>query len=268
MPLYAKKRPVPRDLQQLGKEYRDITRYTDFLALLQDGTPLSTDQLLKFVLRNTDIDITLRTIGLGFKPRVVTVPITGVEIIRPNRSPRGYIILNPAEISGITQQFTPFTSQVLAVGTTNSASFNVTGVETVRVFLDVTATGAGALTINAQTQDPLTANWVTAAADIFSGAVGVGTYYAMLGPLGVDRLIRMQAVVTTAAKTLSISGLLKGGLNSPVGMTVYLGPSSVNTTMGYPVLPGTKETFYLRENVSLWGITQTESLVLKVFELQ
>ncbi len=268
MPLRVKQIKVPTDLQKLGEAKRDVTRYLDFHALGENGAPLTGEQVVKQILRNSDIDVLLKTLGLGFKSRVVTVTTTPGEIIPPHQYARGYIILNPAEISGQAQQVTPLASAARAPGTVNSASFNVTGVDTVRCFLDVTATGAGTLVINFQTQDPLTGNWITAQGDIFGGAVAVGTYYASVGPVGVDRLFRIQAVVATAAKTFSVSGLLKGGITSPVGITVYIGPPSVNTTMGYPILPGAKEVLYLRRNVTLWAVTQTESLVLKVFELQ
>ena len=269
MPLAATNAPVPSDLKRLGDTRADVVRYEDFLTLLQDGSPLTVYQLVQQLLRNTDIDILLKTLGLGFKPRVVTVSPTAREVIPPHQYARGYIILNPAEISGQAQQVTPFASASRAAGTYNSTSFNVTAVDTVRAFLDVTVQGAGAtLTVALQTQDPLTGNWVTAVPDIFSGSAAVGTYYALLGPLGIDRLFRFQAVVAVNSITFSLSGLLKGGITSPVGTTVYLGPPSVNTTMGYPILPGAKETLYLKKNVTLWGVTATETLVLKVFELQ
>lgn len=266
MPLRVKRIPVPEDLQRLGEQKLDVSRYLDFAALMEDGRPLTGEQLTKQILRNTDIDILLKTLGLGFKSRVVTVTPTPAEVIPPHQYARGYIILNPAEISGIAQQITPFASASRVAGTYNSAAFNVTGVETVRNFLDITIAPL-TMTVAVQTQDPLTTNWVTAVADIFAGAIAIGTYYALLGPLGVDRLYRLQAV-TTGTSTWSISGLLKGGISSPVGLTVYLGPPSVNTTMGFPILPGAKEVLYLRKNVTLWGVTATESVVLKVFELQ
>lgn len=139
------------------------------------------------------------------------------------------------------------------------------------MFLDVTANATPlTLVVNAQSQDPLSGNWATTQADIFSGSAAVGTYYADIGPLGVDRVIRLQAVVGAGAGTLtfSISGLFKGGLNTPVGSTVYIGSPDVNTTFGYPLLPGDKLPVFLRENVGLFAITATNPLVLKIFQLQ
>lgn len=265
--LAAQRREVPLDLRKLGDPKLDVRRYIDYHALQEDGRPLTGDQIVRQILQNTDIEVLLKTIGLGFKSRVVVVTATPSEVIPPHQYARGYILLNPAEISGQAQQVTPFASASRAAGTFNSSSFNVTGVDTVRHFLDVTVAG-GTLVVHLQTQDPLTGNWVTALSDIFSGSAAVGTYYALTGALGIDRLFRLQAVVTGAAVTFSVSSLLKGGITSPVGLTVYLGPPSVNTTMGFPILPGAKEVLYLRKNVTLWGVTATESVAFKVFELQ
>ncbi len=276
MPLRVKHIKIPTDLQKLGEAKRDVTRYLDFHALGEDGSQLTGEQLVKQILRNTDIDILLKTIGLGFKPRVVTVTATPIEIIPAHQYARGYIILNPAEISGVGTQVTFFASLLrtgaIAPGTSyTSTTFNVSGVDDARAFLDITAVaGAPTLLIRVETQDPLSGNWATAQLDIFASAVTVGTFYANLGKIGVDRVIRLVAVVTGAGTsvTFSVSGLLKGTSLAPVGTTIYIGPPSVNTTMGYPILPGAKEVLYLRKNVTLWAITQTETLRLKVFELQ
>ncbi len=280
MPLRVKHIKVPTDLRKLGEAKRDVTRYLDFHALGEDGSPLTGEQLVKQILRNTDIDVLLKTLGLGFKSRVVTVSPTAREIIPPHQYARGYIILNPAELSGVGTQVTFFASLLrtgaAAPGTTyTGTAFNVSGVDDARVFLDITAVvGAPTLLIRAESQDPLTGNWATAQNDIFAfigpGGAVVGTFYLNLGKIGVDRNIRLVAVVTGAGTsvTFSVSGLLKGTSLTPVGTTVYLGPPSVNTTMGFPILPGAKEVLYLRRNVTLWAITATETLTLKVFELQ
>jgi hypothetical protein len=231
--------------------------------------------LLAAIKQNTDIQVLLQTIGLGFVPRNVTIlPATTngpTQIIVPNQAPRGYILLNPAEISGFSTQVTFFASAARAAATYTSSSFNVSGVDSARVFLDVTANATPlALTINAQSQDPLSGNWATSQADIFSGNNAVDTYYADIGPLGVDSFMRLQAVVGAGVGTVtfSISGVFKGGINSPVGSTVYIGGPDVNVTLGYPILAGDKYPVFLRENVGLFAISAVNSLVLKIFQLQ
>jgi len=269
-------RPLQPDVERAGPSGTPLVRQIEQDIAAQDS-PAASDlvKLIADIKQNTDIQILLQTIGLGFIPRNVTVlPATTnnpTQIIVPNQSPRGYIIINPAEISGFSTQVTFFPSLARATGTYTSTTFNVSGVDTARMFLDVTANATPlTLVVNAQSQDPLSGNWATTQADIFSGSAAVGTYYADIGPLGVDRVIRLQAVVGAGAGTLtfSISGLFKGGLNTPVGSTVYIGSPDVNTTFGYPLLPGDKLPVFLRENVGLFAITATNPLVLKIFQLQ
>lgn len=278
------KRDKPLDIQPVPPATRprnlESRLHTDFNAVDQFGQQQDVAALLRAVLWNTDIDILLRTLGTAFTPRLVTVaPATtsrGTLIIPQNKYPRGYIVLNPAEISGFTNQVTFFPSLLRAGAAAPgndflSAAFNVSGVETARLFLDITAiNGAPALRVDAQTQDPLTGNWATSQVGIFSGASTVGTFYASVGALGVDRNMRLLANVTGAATdiTFSISGLFKGSVPAVVGSTVYLGGPDVNTIHGFPLLAGQKETFFLKENTALFGITATETLVLKVFQLQ
>ncbi len=234
---------------------------------------ISDDKILALVdaiKKNTDIELSLKVLKVGFIGRVIPL-IVGIpaQIIPTSKWPRGYIIINPGETTGFSVTITPFTSLLRIPGTYTSASFNVSGVNTARFFLNVTVQAAGAtLIINAQTQDPTSGNWATSQSDIFSGAAAVGTYYASMGPLGVDRNLRLQAIVGVNNETFSIGGILKGGTLTPVGTTVYIGGPDVNTTIGYPLLPTQREYFYLGDNVSLYAISPTEPMILKVFQLQ
>jgi hypothetical protein len=250
-----------------------------FLNQVQSGIPVSANDpnalLLEHVARirhDFDIDISLKTLGLNFQGYVFNL-IAGqtAQIILPAKLPRGYIIINPGEISGFSSTVTFFPSAARAAGTFISTAFNVSGIDTVRAFLDVTANALPhTLVIDAQTQDPLTGNWATSQVDIFGGSAAIGTYYASLGALGVDRNIRLFATVGAGAGTVtfSVSGLLKGGIVTPSGSTVYIGNANVNTTIGYPMLPGSKEYFYLLDDVPLYAISPTEPVQVKVVHLQ
>lgn len=269
--LRAPERYIQGDLETNTGEILESRFYQDFLAKFKGGKRLDMEAMIRQIMFNSEIDILLKTLNSAFLPRVITVTTTPTEVIPRARSryPRGYILLNPAEISGITSTVTFFASASRAAGTYNSSAFNVSGVDTVRAFLDVTVQGAGAtLTVAAQSQDPLTSNWATTQNDIFSGNAAVGTYYANIGTLGVDRNIRLQAVVGVNPITFSISGLLKGGSTTPVGSTIFIGDRNVNTTIGYRLLPTQKEAFFLRENVEIWAVTSLNDQNLMVFELQ
>ena len=275
-PVVIANRPFQNDLRidrlqasrESGIALRQENRFAEAQAagLGQDHL----QQLIEAIKHNTDIEIALKVIKQGFIGRVVPlVAATITELIPPSQYPRGYIIQNPAEVSGFSSNVTFFASALRAPATYTSAAFNVSAVDTARMFLDVTVLAAGGtLIVNAQTQDPLTGNWATSQTDIFTGSVAVGTYYASLGQLGVDQTIRLQAVVGVNNVTFSVSGLLKGGGTAPVGTTVYIGNSDVNTTIGYAMLPAQREYWWLDQNVSLYAISPINPMVMKVFQMQ
>lgn len=266
-------RPIPKDIAATGVEGVETLLYNPLESYdRRTGKPLDNNDTLKRILRNTDIDILLRTIGNAFFPRVVTVGIVPTLLIAPNRTPRGYIAINPnSASSGVIGAVTVFpASTVFAVGTTNSASLNVSGNDSAAFFLDVTEDTAS-LTVNLQTLDPVSGNWATAQSDIFAtggGSPGVGTYYANVGGIGIDQFARIQVVVGGDTMTGSIGMITKssgGGISA--GATVFLGGPDVNTTIGFPLLSGQKETFYLKENTAIYAIAAAPTNI-NVFELQ
>lgn len=258
-------RGVPEDIKSKQPIKADLWRFQDFRALDEQGRDMSVEQLFRQVLRNTTIEVLLRTVGRSFTPRTITVGSTPVEIISPSRYPRGYLILNSGELEGLTSSPTIFSSDNRAPGTFNSSSLNVSGIETGAFFLNVTA-GAGTLTVALQSQDPLSSNFATAQTDIFSSA-NSGTVHASVGQLGIDRAIRLQAVVGAANLTFSVAAVFKGGSATPVGTSIYIGSQDVNTTIGYPILPGQQKEWFLLENTSLFAVTSGNNLLLKIFQL-
>jgi len=262
---------IPDDIAAPGLRGR-ITQFYDPLDARsrESGELLDNNALLKYILKNTDIDILLKTIGNAFFPRVIAIGTTPSEIIAPNRSPRGYILINANQtISGIVTAVTVFPAgTVFPVGVTNSTAINVSGHGGAAFFFNVTELSAGVVTVDLQSQDPLSGNWTTVQSDIFSGAAAVGTYYANVGGLGIDQNARL--VVTVAGDTLtgSISATLKPALAGNVsGGAIFIGGPDVNTTIGFPILAGTRETFYLKENTALFGVA-VATTALNLFELQ
>lgn len=263
--------PVPDDINQTGIVGKSTTFYEPYETLNRDdNSPVDNNGLLRRILKNGDIDILLRTIGNAFFPRSISVGTTPTEIIAPNRSPRGYILINPnTTVSGVVSTVTAFPAgTVFPVGVTNSASINVSGHGGAAFIMDVTEASAGPVSVDLQTQDPISGNWSTVQADIFSGQSAVGTYYANVGAIGIDQFARLQVTVAADTMTASIAAMLKPQLAGTVsGPTVFLGGPDVNTTVGYPLLGGQKETFYLRENTPLFGIAVAATDV-RLFELQ
>lgn len=264
-------RPLQPDFN-IG-DLKDSRWYNDFHAKFHSNEILSIEDMVKQIMFFAELEFYLNTISTSFLPRIISVGTTAVQITQKARYPKAYIFLNPAEVSGVTSSFTFYSSALRADGfNTPSASVNVSGINTVRTFLDITAvTATPTLTIDAQTQDSLSGNFATAQFDIFTTLATVGTFYVSLGTIGVDRIIRLLATVGNAGGddiTFSISGLAKGGSNAPVGSTVFIGDRDVNTTMGIRVLPTQERRFYLLPNVELFAITSLDSLNFMVWELQ
>lgn len=263
--------PVPDDIGQTGILGRQTTYYDPYEARSRENNALlNNNELLRYLLKNSDIDVLLRTLGNAFFPRSITIGLTPTQIIAPNRSPRGYILINPnTTVSGVVTDVTVFPAgTVFPVGVTNSASINVAGHGTAAFVLNITEATAGPMTVDLQTQDPISGNWATAQSDIFGGVVAVGTYYANVGAIGIDENARLVVTVAGDSFTGSIAAMLKPALAGTIaGPTIFLGSEDVNTTIGFPLLAGQRETIYLRENTPLYGVA-VAATNLRLFELQ
>lgn len=267
-------RPIPKDIGTTGIEGVETLLYNPLEAYdRRDGKPLDNNEALIRILKNTDIDILLRTIGNAFFPRVITVQTAPTLLIAPNRTPRGYIAINPnAGASGLVGSVTVFpVGTVFPVATTDSAALNVSGNSSAAFFLDITEATAS-LQIDLQTLDPISGNWATAQEDIFQlggpGPGNVGTYYANVGGIGIDQFVRLRVIVAGDTMTGSIGMVTKStGSGISAGATVFIGGPDVNTTIGFPIFSGQKETFYLKENTAIYAVA-TAPTNLNIFELQ
>lgn len=267
----AFKGPVPEDIEKIGVRAITTQYYDPYIARNRaTGEPLSNNDALLHILKNTDIDILLRTLGTAFFPRVIQVGTTPSLIIAPNRYPRGYILINPnTTVSSVVTTVTVFpAATTFPVASTPSAAINVSGHGGAAFIMNITEASAGPVTVDVQTQDPISGNWANAQLDIFSGASGVGTFYANVGGVGVDQMMRLMVNVAGDSMDASIAAILKPALAGTIaGPTIFLGNADVNTTVGYPLLGGTKETWYLRENTPLFAVASAVT-ELRLFELQ
>lgn len=267
--------PIPADLAAAGLRGLETSYFDPYEARDRETLKLlSNNQLLMNLLRNSEIDILLRTIGNAFFPRSIDVGTEPTLLIQPNRYPRGYIIINPnTTVSGVVTNVTLF-----PVGTTfldgvpqTSAVINVAGHGGAAFFLMITANPTPAtFIVNLETQDALTGQWAVAQSDIFGGAAAVGppAFYANVGSLGVDGNLRLVATATGGDIDGSIGGTLKPALSGTIaGPTIFLGNEDVNTVIGYPLLSGEKDVWYLRENTPLYGVAVSVTNI-RLFELQ
>ena len=262
---------VPDDLSKVGVTGRATTYYNPYDARDQETNQLlDNNQLLKYILRNSDIDVLLKTIGNSFFPQSITIGTTPTLINPPNRAPRGYKLINPnTTVSGVVTVVTAFAAgTVFPVGVTNSAAINVSGHGGAAFTMNITAGTAGPVSVDLQTQDPISGLWATAQSDIFAGAAAIGTYYANVGNIGIDQNARLVVTVATAPMTASLAAMLKPQLAGTVaGPTVFLGGADVNTTVGMPLLSGDTLTYYLRENTPIFGVAVAATDV-RLFSLQ
>lgn len=184
---------------------------------------------------------------------------------------RGYLLLNPAGVVGLTAEGTVFSSTTLVGPTTlTSGALGVANYKSGRFFLImVFDAGVGPVTFDLQTRDPVTGTYITVQT-IFNVAA-TGNVYVNVGDLGID--VDAQILVTVSAATtvtFSLGFVLKDGLDGTsagASQTIFLGAAGVSPSSGYPLLAGKERSFYFEENVRLYAVTSGPSLDMNIFEM-
>jgi hypothetical protein len=262
-------RPLADDLTKGSGSTLETFRFKNYDALFSgDDRELNPTDLLKIIAKTEYDRFALETLGNAFTPFIFTIGVTPTLILPPNKSPRGYLFLNPSQqLTGATLDTNMFTPAVRGAGTYLSNAINVQGLRTARFFLNITASPA-TMSVNLQSRDPQTLNWATVQTDIFAGVVAIGTYYATVGEIGVDDFLRLQVVTTGAAENWSITMVNKEAFGSTVSAPgIYLGNANVTAGFGYPILGGQEKRFWLMDNTPLYGIGLVPGN-LSVFQLQ
>lgn len=273
---------------QIGKTPPDIIRRLpsdEDLRRVQGGGGLSvgpgdnTDGMMSIAQRiaeNTDILAAPIVIERGFIGRPISIGTAPVKII-DGKFVRGYIVTNPSPQSGLTTSGTLLASAERAAGSSGDTEATPVGVASYLnavFYLDITATGGGVVQIDLLTQDPLSSNWATAQSDIFGSQSSVGTYYAPVGNVGIDKAMAIAWSVSAAGtSTFSLSYVLKDGLpggSTGLQKTIYLGPNqNVNSTTGYPLTEGKERPLFTRPNTEVWAVSLISSGIdVVVFDLQ
>jgi hypothetical protein len=212
------------------------------------------------------------SLNRGLLGRLVTVTGTPQLIINAqDPGGRGYLLLNPAGTLGLTASGTLISSQT-AVGATTvtSGSLGVANYNTARFFIEaVFNVGAGPVTFDLQTRNPVTGTYITS--QTIASLSATGNLYASVGQLGVDTDLRMFVTVPAGTTiTFSVGFVTKDGLegtSTGVAQTIFIGGPGVASQSGYPILSGKERSFYLNENVQLYAVTGGPSLNLNIFEL-
>ena len=208
----------------------------------------------------------------GLIGRVETITTTPKLIInQQEQGGRGFLLLNPAGVVGLTAKGTLVSSTTLAGAITlQSGSLGVANYKTAKLFFNVTfSVGAGPVTFAIQTLDPISGTiWLVSQT---ISLTATGNTYVDLGTLGVDTDLSVFVTVPVGTTiTFNIGFVLKDGLDGTsagVTQTIFMGGAGVSSTAGYPLLSGKERSFYLMENVQLWAVTAGPSLSMNIFEL-
>ena len=209
----------------------------------------------------------------GLVGRTIDIGITPVSIVRAEYL-RGYIFLNPSASVGLTTFVTvKALGAEIAADNTQSDSVGVANFSSAHFFINVTDTDGGATTLEVflQSFDPLSLLWVDA--QLLLSTTTTGTFYVAAGDIGIvtDMAIRWTVVGGTPTATFSVGMVLKGGLAgssaSGLAQTIYLGPAGVSTLNGLPLLEGQSKSFFLTENIELFGVGSLDGLSLRLFQL-
>ena len=204
---------------------------------------------------------------LGRVQTITTIP----QLIIQAQEPRGYLLLNPTGVVGLTATGTLFSSTTLVGATTlTSGSVGVANFKTARFFVTATfVAGVGPVTFDLQTLDPVSSTFITSQT-VFSLAA-TGSAYADVGTNGIDTDFQMLVTVPAGTTITFTTGyVLKDGLegtSAGATQTIFIGGSGVAPQSGYPLLPGKEKPFYFMENVSLYAVTAGPSLDMNIFEL-
>lgn len=253
---------VPADLQPFRVQEYDATNRGPGGPNWNMRTALATEHIAKTTV-----------LSRGLLGRNVTIGTEQTSLARAARL-KGYLFLNPTASVGLTTTVVGLANSILlADGNTQASPIGVATFREIHVFVNLSDTDGGATTFTLfqQAQDPLSLEW-TDVQMLLSTAV-VGTYYVTPAAIGVatDLAFRWTLAGGTPTATVSISVVLKDGLAgssiSGLANIIYLGPNGVSTESGFPLLEGQSRSFYLRENLELYGIANATGLTLRVFEL-
>jgi len=209
----------------------------------------------------------------GLIGRVETITsIPKLIINQQENEGRGFLLLNPAGVVGLTAKGTLLAStNIVGAGVAQqTGSLGVANYKTARLFFNVVFNvGAGPVSFDIQSLDPVTGTtWFTTQTEVFAAT---GNRYTDLGTLGVDTDFAVSFTVPIGTTiTVAIGFVLKDGLagtSAGVTQTIFIGSSGVSSVSGYPLLSGQDKSFYVTENVQLYAVTAGPTLSMNIFEL-
>lgn len=237
-----------------------------------DGMPVSEQQNLSQLIRDVHSIAGTLTLRRGLLGRVVTVTSVPQLIIEQREEEgRGYLLLNPASVVGLTAEGTLLNTQtVVGANTVTSGELGVANYKSGRFFIVCTlSAGVGPVTFDLQTRDPVTDTYITS--QTLASIAATSNVYVNVGELGLDVDCRILVTVPAATTaTFSVGFVLKDGLegtSAGATQTIFIGAGGVSPVSGYPILSGKERAFYFEENVLLYAVTSGPSLDMNIFEM-
>lgn len=237
-----------------------------------DGMPVNAPQDLSQLIHDVHSIAGTLVLRRGLLGRVVTVTSTPQLVIEQREEDgRGYLLLNPASVVGLTAEGTLLDTQVIVGATTvTSGVLGVANYKSGRFFIVCTFTvGAGPVDFNLQSRDPVTGTYITS--QTIASLAATGNSYVYVDGMGVDVDMRLQVVVPLGTTIeVSVGFVLKDGLegtSAGASQTIFIGGAGVSPVSGYPLLSGKERPFYLEENVLLYAVTDGPNLEMNIFEL-
>lgn len=261
---------MPVDL--LPRVLEEYQRNSDG-TLSPAGVPMTqSEDLLNKIKGDTGIISSTMVLSRGLIGRNIIVTTTP-QLIIDAQFLRGYILLNPNQLTGATAAGTLLASASRGTATANltgnSATLGVANYLDGHFFVNISAiSGGAAVTVTLQALDPTSGNWFDVQT-LVSGVFVTGSTYAYVGSVGVATDLRVSWSITAGDATFSVGYTLKNGLigtSAGISQTIYIGGPEVSVVSGFPLLNGQSERFFLKENVQLWAVANA-TLPMKVFEL-
>lgn len=237
-----------------------------------DGVPIPAPYDLSIMQRDVHSIAGLNVLRKGLLGRVVVVTSIPSLIVQCQEGDgRGYLLLNPAGVVGLTAEGTVFNTQtVVGPNTVLSGTLGVANYKNAAFTIVATfGAGVGPVTFDLQTRDPVTDVFITT--QTLASLAATGNVYINVGNLGID--VDAQILVTVPAATtitFSMGFILKDGLegtSAGASQTIFFGGAGVNPVSGYPLLAGKERSFYFEENVLLYAVTGGPSLSMNIFEM-
>lgn len=267
-------KPIPPDLDPRHITDAKISgqRISVQKSILQ--TEVQTEGLTEDINKNIvqirfDSDTFLKQFrpGQGFQTVQYSVPASqSLLVVPPAKQRHSYYIANLTNPASFVPTATQGTLTIFALQAYPAAGSPYSSVvltpdipAAATVYLTITTVAGTSLVISYQAKDPLSGNFVTVVADVFTGANTIGTFRAQIPTLSFDAQGKFIATVVGTTPTFSMSMVLVPSLTN-LGPSLYLGTNAVTTLTGMPLFPFQYIVWNPFDNIGLYAFNPNTSI--------